>query len=43
MNHVISKSCYKGTVLQRNYRKMNFFLQRNYREMTIFTKDIIGK
>ena len=35
--HVISELCYKGTILQRNYRKMTIktILQRNYQKMTI--------
>ena len=46
MDRVISKSCHKGTILQRNFRKItipiiflknccNSILQRDYRKMTI--------
>ena len=31
MYRIISEPCYKGTILQRNYRKMTI----NYRKMTI--------
>ena len=35
MDRVIRELCNKGTILQRNYRKMITNLQRNYRKMTI--------
>ena len=35
MDHVISEPCYKGTILQRNYRKMT--------KIPCYTNDIFNK
>ena len=42
MNHVISESCYKGTILQRNYGKMTIFTKELW-ENDHFYKGIMGK
>ena len=41
MDHVISKSCYKGTILQRNYKKMTILWSFSYNSLIKFHGKII--
>ena len=36
MDHVISESCYKGMILQRNYRKMTILWSFSYNPFVKF-------
>ena len=42
INCVISKSCYKGTILQRNYRKMTVIWSFSYNSFVKFHGKKIG-
>ena len=42
MGHVISELCYRGTVLQRNYRKMNILWSFFYNSFVKFHGKKIG-
>ena len=42
MDHVISELCYKGTILQRNYRKMTIVWSFFYTSFVKFHGKIFG-
>ena len=42
MGHIISKLCYNGTILQRNYRKMIMEWSFSYNSFVIFHGKTMG-